>query len=253
MVLPKIDYYKNLKFGEPSVCLIEFVDIDNIDPSFKYKREYFSSIEEFFDCLETLFGSFQEDMYLMNKAYFILLWEGLNRSESRELKIQDVEINDKNHAKLHLKNRDIIITNPLSIKYLKDVIDIKGRGSGYDIITANGRGRSFKYADTGMVLRNTSKNSISSIPESSINKICSQQIELADNLPEENEFYGKRLVYRALSNNLPFIKLMEQGIKNKVTIEQLEEVKQEKIIAQNALVSFSNNYTGWLNYYGYND
>jgi hypothetical protein len=176
------------------------------------------------------------------------MWEGIDRNEARELKQEDVDVKiDK--VTILLSDRAIEVIEPGSIDIIKNFTR-----SGYDIEQKNGRGRSYEYANTEMLLRNTSKRPVTkhtTISESSINNYYTEQAKKADELPESSDYYGKRLVFRGISDSGAFYRLNQEGKTGRITREEIARARQISSVTASIVESFNFIYQGWRKYFGH--
>ena len=126
----------NIKFGYPKVSPVTYVELEDVSSEERYKREYYKDADDFFDCLEEMLGLITEDQWVMNKTFYVLMWEGLNRKEIRFLKIDDVDAGIDTLS-IKLPDRNITVTEKRSIEIIKQAISV----SGYDIVQKNGKQR----------------------------------------------------------------------------------------------------------------
>ncbi len=243
----------NIPFGHPKVSPIEFIELEDVSSEERYRKEYFKDYTDYFDCIEEMFGLESNDQYVMHKVFFALMWEGITRNEVRTLKKDDVEdgVDDGDaYIIIKLPDRQIYVKEKRTVKIVKRAIE----ADGYEREQKNGRARSYEFTKTNMLLRNTSKKPVGinqTISESTINNYFTEQIKIANALPESNPYYGKHMVFRGISDSAAFYRLIMDGKRDHVTQEDIAQARQVISVSAGIVDSFNHNFHGWQQYFGY--
>lgn len=242
---------RNIPFGHQKVSAIKYIELKDVSSKSRYEKEYFENYDDFMKCLEELYGTPKNDQYIMQQAFFALMWEGIDRNELKSIKKDDIECPpDEIKAIIHLQDKDVVITEERTVKIIRQAIG----ASGYDVVQKNGRGRAYQFANTEMLLRNTSKKSVSKdtyISESSINNYYTEQAKMADELSEKSPYHCKRLVFRGISDSGAFCRLVQDGNVGHISKDAIAKARQTNAVANSIVESFNFNYQGWRKHFGY--
>lgn len=249
----------NFPFGHSKIPALEFIEIEDVSSDYRYKREYFNSEDDYFICLDTMFGNPTNKQHVMHKAFFSLMWAGLSRGEIRNLEVSDCRL--ENSQSLHISIADNTFFNRISVDNAISVDNILSAMSadGYELELEDGRKRYFEYNASDYVIKSVARGSSESTnnpaSESVINGFYNEQQNLSKSLSPTNPYYMKGLYFRGISSSAAFIKL-EQFEKNSHLIEKVNK-DTIKIFSEltrtdmnrNTANAFYNNYRGWKNYF----
>ena len=222
---------------------IEKFDVENIDAYAIYREKYFPSVQDFIDFINSVFSI---EYQIRMKAICVMYWIGLSPKEVSEVKISDVNFDERTV----LGRKDV---NPT----LLDILDKCYKTTEFEAPVGTGM-RMLQVIDGEYIVRKTisgiNKDNEPNIGVRAINKLTDKMKKVIEEARDK-----KHLDQKCLAANGKYVKVYEYQVKHPdVAIDQtghqveLENLLGEKFSSDVTYRRFLLRYKDWrMCYYNF--